>query len=170
IRSQGHIHKVSPMSGWSTPEVYEIWSGKAIILMQETAKDDPGRCFAVEAGPGEVVVVPPSWAHTTISADPKQPLTFGAWCDRAYGFEYADVRAHKGLAWYPLLDEAGKIYWHHNALYKKSELIQKAPQDYGALGIEKGVPIYQQYEDDAQRFMFVPQPGLKEKVWDGFVP
>jgi glucose-6-phosphate isomerase, archaeal len=28
VRSQGHIHKSSPLSGWSTPEVYEIWSGK----------------------------------------------------------------------------------------------------------------------------------------------
>src|SRR5665648_442146 len=25
VRSQGHIHRVSPLSGWSTPEVYEIW-------------------------------------------------------------------------------------------------------------------------------------------------
>ena len=31
IRSQGHIHKVSPFSQWSTPEVYEIWNGEAVI-------------------------------------------------------------------------------------------------------------------------------------------
>ena len=31
VRSQGHIHKISPYSGWSTPEIYEIWSGEAII-------------------------------------------------------------------------------------------------------------------------------------------
>ncbi len=80
VRSQGHIHKVSPLSGWSTPEVYEIWSGKAIIYMQETADDDPGRCFAVMALPGEVVIVPPYWAHATISADPVQPFPFVAWC------------------------------------------------------------------------------------------
>ena len=29
IRSQGHIHWVSKYSGWSTPEVYEIWTGEA---------------------------------------------------------------------------------------------------------------------------------------------
>jgi glucose-6-phosphate isomerase len=54
VRSQGHIHKVSPLSGWSTPEVYEIWSGKAIIYMQETSDDQPGLCFAVVANPGDV--------------------------------------------------------------------------------------------------------------------
>lgn len=58
IRSQGHIHKVSPFSQWSTPEVYEIWNGEAVIYMQESATDEPGRCYAVYAQPGDVVVVP----------------------------------------------------------------------------------------------------------------
>lgn len=52
IRSQGHIHWVSKYSGWSTPEVYEIWTGEAIIYMQEYAEDNPGRCFAVYAKAG----------------------------------------------------------------------------------------------------------------------
>ena len=39
--------------------------------MQERAADDPGRCYAIEAGPGEVVVVPPGWAHATVSVDPQ---------------------------------------------------------------------------------------------------
>ena len=75
VRSQGHVHAVSPSCGLSTPEVYEIWAGTAVIYMQEHDGDDPGRCFAVEALPGQVVIVPPGWAHATISADPEQPLT-----------------------------------------------------------------------------------------------
>jgi len=31
--------------------------------------DDPGRCVAIEAGPGERVVVPPDWAHYVVNAD-----------------------------------------------------------------------------------------------------
>lgn len=170
VRSQGHIHRVSPKSGWSTPEVYEIWSGRAIIYMQETALDDPGRCFAVEAGPGEVVVVPPNWAHATISADPEQPLTFGAWCDRAYGFEYQDVRAHKGLAWFPVINNDGKIDWIRNPLYHASQLQIKTPSGYPLLGIEKGKPIYTQFEEDENRFQFVPDPVLKEREWMDFIP
>lgn len=170
VRSQGHIHKRSPLSDWSTPEVYEIWQGRAIIYMQETAKDDPGRCFAVEADPGEVVVVPPGWAHATISADPKQPLTFGAWCDRAYGFEYDDVRAHNGLAWFPVIDEIGEINWLPNPHYNLRELQIKSPADYSSLGIETNKPIYTQFEEDESRFLFVPHPVLKEKEWEEFVP
>ena len=74
VRSQGHIHSVSASCGSSTPEVYEIWQGKAIIYMQETAKDNPGRCFAVIAEAGDVVIVPPYWAHYTVNADPKENM------------------------------------------------------------------------------------------------
>jgi hypothetical protein len=44
------------------PEVYEIWDGTAYIYMQEHSADDPGRCYAVVAKPGDIVVVPPAWA------------------------------------------------------------------------------------------------------------
>lgn len=137
IRSQGHIHKVSAHCGWSTPEVYEIWTGKAVIYMQESGQDDPGRCFAVEAGAGDVVIVPPGWVHATISADPKQPLTFGAWCDRDYGFAYADVRRHGGIAWFPLLTAEGKLRWTPNPAYHTSQLTIKPPRDYSDLGLER---------------------------------
>jgi glucose-6-phosphate isomerase len=170
VRSQGHIHKVSPFSGWSTPEVYEIWSGKAIIYMQEKAEDQPGRCFAVLAGPGDVVIVPPYWAHATISADPETPLTFGAWCDREYGFEYEDVRVHNGMAWFPIISENGNIEWLKNDKYLDCELIVKSPEIYSQLGIEPGKPIYTQFEENPEKFGFVPRPQIVKEVWEGFVP
>jgi len=169
IRSQGHIHRVSNHSNWSPPEIYEIWQGEAIIYMQETAKDDPGKCYAIQAHPGDVVIVPPNWAHATISANPHEALTFGAWCDREYGFEYDEVRAHKGLAWYPLLKD-NKIYWEHNPNYKDNGLIVKKPKDYSYLGIKKGVPIYKQFEENPELFQFVSKPYLKKDEWENFIP
>ncbi len=170
VRSQGHIHKKSSYAdGWSTPEVYQIWSGKAVIFMQETAQDDPGRCFAVYAGPGDIVIVPPAWAHATISADPQQPLTFGAWCDRDYGFEYDEVRAHQGLAWYPIVEEE-QLKWNANKNYQKSALIEKPPESYEYFGIKRDICIYQQYERDKQLFSFVPLPYLKKEEWREFIP
>ena len=170
IRSQGHIHKISPFSKCSTPEVYEIWSGKAIIYMQEYADDDPGKCFAVNADPGEVVIVPPNWAHSTISADPSQPLTFGAWCDREYGFEYDKVRAHKGLAWFPIIKDDKSLIWDANPNYYKSKLIEKSPEDYKLLNIIKGEPIYRTFEKNNHAFDYVAKPKLKEDVWLNFIP
>ncbi len=170
VRSQGHVHKPSPRNGWSTPEVYEIWRGRAVILMQESDGDDPGRCFAIEAGPGEVVIVPPGWAHATISADPARPLAFGAWCDRAYGFVYDGVRAHGGLAWFPLLTAGGALRWEENPAYRRRELVRKPPASYAELGVRAGVPIYRQFEQEPDRFLFVPDPARAAGVWPGFVP
>lgn len=170
IRSQGHIHKISPYSQWSTPEVYEIWQGEGIIYMQENGDDDPGRCFAVHARPGEVVIVPPGWTHATISADATTPLVFGAWCDREYGFVYDKVRAHNGIAWFPLFDDKGKIIWEANPKYTPSRLCIKTPDPHPELGIVPGEAIYTTYERDNNAFDYVPQPGLKCGIWPGFIP
>ncbi len=170
IRSQGHIHKVSPLSKWSTPEVYEIWSGEAVIYMQEYAEDNPGRCFAVHALPGDMVIVPPYWAHATINANPDKEMTFGAWCDRQYGFEYEGIRNHKGIAWYPYFDGAGKLEWKANECYEQSSIVCKSPESYSQLGITKGGSIYELFEDNPDLFSFVPFPQDKEECWVGFVP
>jgi glucose-6-phosphate isomerase len=168
IRSQGHIHRISAHSGWSPPELYEIWQGKAIIYMQEYVADDPGRCFAIVAGPGEKVLVPPGWAHATISASPDEPLTFGAWCDREYGFEYEAVRSYKGLAWYPLLQDE-HIAWQHNRCYMPGRLQVTSPRSYTEFGITDE-PLYQQFIDDPARFQFISKPGMVSQKWVGFHP
>ena len=170
VRSQGHIHKKARTNTMSPPEIYEIWAGRAIIYMQETAGDDPGRCFAVEAAPGEVVVVPPDWAHATISADQDVPLTFGAWCDRNYGFEYDQVRAHKGLAWFPVYDNENTIQWVSNPNYKPSQLIRKKPDLHPELGLQPRVPIYSIFEASPETFLYVANPVLKEAFWRNFIP
>ncbi|MBP9478800.1 MAG: glucose-6-phosphate isomerase [Sebaldella sp.] len=169
VRSQGHIHSISTSCGMSTPEVYEIWQGKAIIYMQETAKDNPGRCFAVEAKEGDVVIVPPYWAHYTVNADPKENLVFGAWCVRDYGFDYDEVRSHNGLAFFPILDYNDKINWIKNKSYKDQELIIKKARKYEEFNLNDE-PIYTQYENDREKFLFVANPMLKLKNWGNFIP
>ncbi len=169
VRSQGHIHAVSKSCGMSTCEVYEIWNGAAYIYMQETAHDQPGRCFAVYAREGDVVIVPPNWAHATIVADITQNLTFGAWCVRDYGFDYADVRAHKGVAWFPIVND-NQIDFIANPHYQKSQLIIKEARIYEEFQIRKGIPIYQQFVENPDLFLFVSQPQLVKEKWENFIP
>lgn len=170
VRSQGHLHKKTRGNTMSPPEIYEIWSGKAIIYMQESADDNPGKCYAVEAGPGEVVIVPPDWAHATISVNADENMTFGAWCDRDYGFDYDLVRKHKGLAWFPTIDKTGKIRWVSNKNYRKSSLMLKRPESYENLGIVKGESIYQTFAKNPDTFLYVSNPARKKEVWRNFVP
>lgn len=169
VRSQGHVHAISASSGSSTPELYEIWAGRAVIYMQERVTDDPGRCFAVHCGPGERVLVPPGWAHATINADPAQPMVFGAFCVRDYGFDYDDVRRHHGLAFYPLLREGGLI-WLPNSSYRPSQLIEKKPGRYVPFGIRPDAALYHQFEDDFNRMRFVSKPQPYAEAFRDFIP
>ena len=170
VKSQGHVHRVSSHSGWAPPEVYEIWEGEAFIYMQEFADDDPGRCFAIQAGPGDIVVVPPGWAHAAMSADPAQQTTFGALCDREYGFVYDEVRKRRGMAWYAVIDAGGQIRWEPNQRYRRSELTVRGSGDYSAFGIERGAPLYTQLERDFDKFQWVSQPALVADLWKNYTP
>ncbi|SHJ71211.1 glucose-6-phosphate isomerase family protein [Propionispora hippei] len=169
IRSQGHVHAISASCQASTPEVYEIWSGEAIVYMQEYDKDDPGRCMAVKAKAGDLVIVPPGWAHSTINANPQYEMTFGAWCVRDYGFDYGGVRAHGGLAYFPIIDN-GEIVFIKNLQYQAANLIIKEAREYKEFNIKRGIPIYTQYETNHESFEFVYNPKVAEELWLNYTP
>jgi glucose-6-phosphate isomerase len=169
VRSQGHVHAIAPHCGWSTPELFEIWEGQAIIYAQETALDQPGRCIAIEANPGDKVVIPPGWAHCVLNKDPHSRMMFGAWCDRQYGFVYDGVRMHRGLAWFPLLRESG-IEWQRNTAYEPSDLVCRRARQYPELGISGNLPIYEQFARDPSSMQWVSEPALVEDIWKSFEP
>ncbi len=170
VRSQGHVHAKSSHSGWSPPELYEIWSGEAFVFMQEFAGDDPGRCFAIRANQGDRVIVPPGWAHAAISANTRQQVTFGAVCDREYAFLYDLVRRRRGLAWYAVIGTDGQLGWQPNPNYLYRPLEIRGPRDYSEFGLAPGAPIYSQMEKDFDRFQWVSKPGLVRDLWKTFAP
>jgi glucose-6-phosphate isomerase len=169
VRSQGHIHAPAPHCGWSTPELFEIWQGRAIVFAQEFAEDVPGRCIAVEAGPGDQVVVPPGWAHCVINADEGSRMVFGALCERQYGFLYDGVRAHGGLAWFPLL-RRGHIEWQPNPRYLRSPLTVRGPRSYPELGLDAKVPIYRQYQQNPEAVQWISEPARVATLWPTLEP
>jgi glucose-6-phosphate isomerase len=170
VRSQGHVHVVSPHCGWSTPELFEIWEGRAIVYAQQYAASNPGRCVAVEAGPGEQVVVPPGWAHCLINANPESHMVFGAWCDRQYGFVYDGVRAHGGVAWFPLLNTNGEIYWQPNPRYGPSTLSRRIAREYPELGLSASIPVYEQFARNPESVKWVSDPARFAGLWNLFEP
>jgi glucose-6-phosphate isomerase, archaeal len=170
VRSQGHVHRVSSHSGWSPPEVYEIWAGEAFIYMQEYAADDPGRCFAIHAGPGDLVMVPPGWAHASVSANIHSPVSFGALCDREYSFDYNEIRKRKGLAWYACVDSGQNFRWERNPNYDAPELEIRPPSDYAEFGFSGKQPLYSQVTRDFDRFQWISKPGLVANLWRDFRP
>ncbi|MBS1806084.1 MAG: glucose-6-phosphate isomerase [Acidobacteria bacterium] len=169
VRSQGHIHARAPHSGWSTPELFEIWEGRAIVYAQEFAADDPGRCIAIEAREGEQIVVPPGWAHCVINADENSRMVFGALCERQYGFEYDGVRAHGGLAWFPVLGD-NEISWRPNRRYKESALQARSCRAYPELGLDMNIPVYRQYQNNPEALQWISDPERFSSLWPLFEP
>lgn len=167
VRSQGHVHAISPSCGYSTCEVYEIWSGSAYIYMQEKDTDEAGKCYAIYAKEGEVVIVPPNWVHATINADIEKPMLFGAWCVRDYGFDYKGVRSHKGIAYFPKVRN-GKIIFESNPNYLESSLEIKNARNYNDFNLKTGIPIYTQYERNHELFEFVYHPNVYD--WTQYQP
>jgi glucose-6-phosphate isomerase len=170
VRSQGHVHAISPHSGWSAPELFEIWHGNAIIYGQERTTSDPGLCCAISAKPGDTVVMPPNWAHYVANASTGKQLVFGAWCDRQFGFVYEGVRAGGGLAWFPILDQEGSITWRRNPRYPDARLEERSARSYPELGLVSGTPIYRQFVEAPDRVQWVSEPVRFEKLWGGFRP
>ena len=170
VRSQGHVHAVAPHCGCSTPEVIEVWRGRAIVFLQQFAAVDAGRCVAIELAPGGVAVIPPGWAHCVMNAAIHESLIFGAFCDRQYAFEYDAVRARGGLSWFAHLDETGEIAWRRNPRYSASELTLHTGRAYPELGLDPSLPIYQQFANAPACMQWVSQPAQVRALWDGFEP
>ena len=170
VRSQGHVHAVSPHCGWSTPELFEVWEGKAIVYGQEKSGDDPGRCVAIEAGPGDKVVMPPAWAHYVANADANAVLIFAAWCDRQYGFDYTLMRAHRGPAWFPLMTHGGGMRWERNTNYLPSHFDCRKARSYPELDISPTLPIYQHFHRDPESIQWVSDPAKFRELWKVFEP
>ena len=170
VRSQGHVHAISSHSGWSAPELFEIWEGRAIIYAQEHVSSNPGRCIAVSADVGDQVVVPPGWAHSVINADPNAKMIFAACCDRQYGFVYDDVRARGGLAWFPILDDRNEIKWQPNPRYAASSLVLREARTYEELGVRGSLPIYEQFARDPDSVQWVADPARFAHLWPSFEP
>jgi glucose-6-phosphate isomerase len=170
VRSQGHVHAIAPHCGWSTPELFEIWEGRAVVYAQQNSGDDPGVCLAIHAGPGDRVAMPPGWTHYVANADPDSELVFGAWCDRQYGFDYTQMRAHHGLAWYPLLEKNGEIRWKANPSYSPSKIETRRARAYPELELSPARPIYELFRENPDSVQWVSDPARLSSLWPNFEP
>ena len=113
--------------------------------------------------------MPPYWVHATVNGGANRPMTFGAWCVRDYGFEYGQVRAHGGIAYFPYVEDGG-IRWRENPAYRCHGLTERGPREYTEFGIRRGVPVYAQFREQRDRFDFVTRPQDYQHLWEGFRP
>lgn len=54
--------------------------------------------------------------------------------------------------------------------YASSTLEVRGPGDYSRFGLKPGIPIYQQFVEDPDRFLYVSKPQLDPSPWEHFEP
>lgn len=100
VKTKGHYH---PKNGAGTgyPEIYEVLSGRAHYLLQSQALDD---IVMVDAGAGDLVIMPPGYGHITINPSPDETLVMANIVSTAFESEYAEYERLHGAAYYEMKD------------------------------------------------------------------
>ena len=94
-------------------ELYTVLKGKALFFMQKTKGKSVGDAFAIEAKPGNWVIVPPNYIIITINPS-KQILKTGNWVSEKTQNIYDEVEQMRGGCYYYI-----KSGWVKNKNYKK---------------------------------------------------
>ena len=162
LRSQGHVHSVSPETGAGYSELYEFWHGRGLVYMQDSATLDVGDVIVVEAGPGDKVAIPPGWAHATVNVG-DEPMAFGAVYALDAQLLYDPLRRLQGTAHYVLADGSLEANPRYRTVPQPRRM---APHRIPEAGIESGRPAL---AGDAARLAFVSRPERYPRLWSRLV-
>ncbi|MBE3589346.1 MAG: glucose-6-phosphate isomerase [Firmicutes bacterium] len=162
IKTAGHDHPLKAGTGVTYPEIYQVICGRALYLLQESspaASGEAGRpreVVLVEAGPGDVVVIPPGYGHVTVNAGDGW-LVMCNWVSDGFESLYGPMRAARGAAVYVLDDGLGGWMLSPNPRYGA---VAVRCLRAGALpGLDSGaVPVYRALMDSPERFAFLSYP------------
>lgn len=99
-KTYGHVHLSASRPGVGFAEVYEVLEGRAALLVQNLLPG-PATSFValIEAGPGELVVVPPGLHHISINMG-GSPAVLADVVSREPTEDYGALEACRGMAYY----------------------------------------------------------------------
>ena len=112
VKTKGHRH-VNKYG-----EIYLVLDGKGIFLMQKTKNSKVEDVYAIKAKKGEVVIIPPFYAHTTINPTKKE-LKIGNWVAKNCKNTYKKIQKMKGFC-----------YYYTSSGWKKNKKYSKIPKLY----------------------------------------
>lgn len=141
IKTAGHYHPApggvagsapEGRGGVSFPEVYGVIHGRAHYLLQDGRVGDPERAFLIEAGAGDVVVVPPDFGHVTINPGP-EPLVMANWVEATFASVYGPYAARRGASHYEFAGDGGEGRVEPNPRYPAVPLERLTAARFAAL-------------------------------------
>jgi glucose-6-phosphate isomerase len=149
VKTKGHHHPVNG-KGVPYPEIYEILEGKAHYLLQTRSTDD---VRLVQAGPGDLVLIPPGYGHVTINPG-KSTLVMANIVSTLFESDYSVYERLRGAAYFEL--EGDRLV--KNPHYPGAADIRsmKAPLQKGTGPLPAG-PLYNLIGTDALGFLNRPE-------------
>ncbi len=104
-KTLGHLHSFPQNSRLNYPEVCEVLHGTAYFIFQtmDVQAGTTSFCAALEAHPGDKVIIPPNVHHLTINAG-DEPLLFSDVIPLAVTGNYEPFAAMHGAAYLDTLD------------------------------------------------------------------
>ncbi len=151
-RTHGHVHGQAGEGGVGFAEVYEVLSGRAGLLVQDL-RPGPEASFVllVEAGVGEVVVIPSGVCHATFNLSSNMLAVADLVC-RSATDEYGTLRAAGGMAYG--IDADGRAV--ANPRYLRVPPLQRlSAQEWGP-SLEGG--LYERFVRDPGDFAWLCDP------------
>lgn len=192
VKTAGHYHPAPGGPGEvSFPEVYGVIRGRAHYLLQDGRVDGPAQAFLVEAGEGEVVVVPPDFGHVTINPGPG-PLVMANWVEATFASVYGPYAERRGACHYEFAGPGGQGRLEPNpryprpvplrrltaaefaalcpqgrALWRASRLPDPSSGDAPPPPPQPPRPLYRLGVEDPERLAFLVRPASYD--WSGLI-
>jgi len=108
VKTKGHRHI------GKYGEVYIVLEGKAIYLMQKQKNNIIEDVYIVKAKKGDVVIIPPDYAHITINPSKKKRVIMANWIAEKVKSNYKPIQKMKGACYFYTIKG-----WIKNKNYKK---------------------------------------------------
>lgn len=148
-KTAGHDHPLVPKTNITYPEIYQVLSGQAIFLIQDSYGDQIKDVYTVTANKDDMIIIPPNYEHIMINAAEKE-LKNANWICRDFGSNiYKPFRQKQGFSYFALQNPKGKVEWQKNPRYQDiPELKFLEPNRWlEQFGITKGEKMYSLIKD-----------------------
>ncbi len=154
VKTKGHYHPPVPGAEVSYPEIYQVLEGEAIYLLQKAEGESIPDVVVIEAGKGDVVIVPPGYGHITINRS-ETTLKMANWVCTSFSSVYEPVRKAGGGAYYLL---EGEGFVPNSNYVSVPEIRMVEPVEPELLGLERREDMYELVNElEKLRFLREPQ-------------
>jgi oxalate decarboxylase/phosphoglucose isomerase-like protein (cupin superfamily) len=163
-KTHGHLHSLLPGTRMTTPEVYALLRGRLTLLLQ---RDDPGKpdalddFVALELAPGDILTIPPNYAHALANRDATPGLLAGLYgTPEVFPAEYGAVERHGGFGYRLVADTNGRAHLQANPRYRDLPQPRILARPFGTLftAPEPGAPLWTTFIRTPDVYAFLTEP------------